>query len=277
MKKFIFSLLVFSVFVCSTTFALDIASFYEIKGNAKSMTRTDFSIVSKFGEYYRTPSSKVVYKLDSSTKVLESTETDAHDILVNKIVNTYDGDKNLTAQVCYDSENTQIWNTIITYKDGKKIDASEFSKAGLLKNRTIYAYTGNTTEESYYNEEGTLVWKIVSQLNEKGKIDVENEYFEDGTLDEKRQYLYNPAGALETISYFDDKSNLTAKDVFRYDEKGLLSEVTTYNADNKTTRRTLVRYDDRGNLSRITAYNVEKKFGTTINEMADMSEFSYEY
>ena len=68
-------------------FAYDIASEVKIKGSVKNYTRTDFSVVSKFGEYFRTPSTKTVYSIDSAGNVLESTETTARDVLINKISN----------------------------------------------------------------------------------------------------------------------------------------------------------------------------------------------
>ena len=73
------------------------------------------------------------------------------------------------------------------------------------------------------------------------------------------------------------QGKLTSKCVFRYAANGTLTEVTTYGSDNQTTTRQLVKYDNNGNISRITTYNVAKKFGTTVNEMTDMLEFSYNY
>lgn len=276
MKKMI--LTVAAVLLGVSLFAYDIAAAAELKGGVKSVTRTDFAIVSKFGEYFRTPGAKTLYKFNGAGQVVESSELNSRDGLVNKIINTYDADGNLTAETCFDSDNVQIWNTVITYKNGKKADSSEYAKGGVLKGRTIYSYTGNNlTDESYYDGDGAIMWKNVSKYNSANQLETVDGYFADGSLDNEMQYAYTPAGKIDSISYFDGKGALTSKEVFRYDDKSTLTEVTEYNVDNKVVCRTLAKYDAKGNLAKITVYNVARKFGTTVNEMVDMSEFAYEY
>ena len=264
--------------IASSLFAYDIASGAALKTKAKTVTRTDFTIVSKFGEYFRTPSSKIVYKYDEQGKLLESSELTPRDVLVNKIVNTYDAMGNMTAQVCYDADNVQIWNTTLSYKDNRKADCSEFTKGGFLKGKTIYGYTGaNLTDESYYNSEGVLVWKIIYKYDDSNRIEHEYEYFGDGTLDEERTYSYNAANLKESITYFDSTGAVKSKDVFRYAADNTLSEVTSYDSENKIAKRSLVKIDSFGNCSKVTGYTVLRKFGTTVNEMSSMTEFIYDY
>ncbi len=264
--------------IASSLFAYDIAAGASLKTKARTVTRTDFTIVSKFGEYFRTPSSKIIYKFDDQGKITESSELTPRDALVNKIVNTYDNMGNLTAQVCYDADNVQIWNTTITYKDNMKSDCSEFTKGGYLKGKTIYSYSGkNLTDESYYNADGLLVWKIIYKYDDSNRIEHEYEYFGDGTLDEERSYTYNAANQKESISYYDANGIIKSKDVFRYAADNSLSEVTAYDSDGKITKRSLVKTDSFGNTSKVTGYAVLRKFGTTVNEMSDMTEFIYDY
>ncbi|MBD5408098.1 MAG: hypothetical protein HDR51_01630 [Treponema sp.] len=277
MKKIIFSLALLTIY---SVFALDITEKIELdlKVTPKTLIRTDYTIVSKFGEYFRTPSVKFAYKYDSSGKIIESSELNARDVLVNKIVDAYNSDGFLVGETCFDAENSKIWNTEIIYKDGKKVESAGYSKAGILKGKTLYSYTNdNLTDESYYDEEGAIVWKIVRSYNSKGMIESESEYSADGMLSEERRYEYNPNNTLDSISYNNEKGILTSKDVCRYDNNASLYEITTYNADNKTIKRTLVKYDAQGNIAKVTVYNVARKFGTTVNEMAEMSEFAYEY
>ena len=277
MKKIIFALTFLTI---SSVFAFDITEKIEmdLKVTPKSFVRTDYTIVSKFGEYFRTPSAKFAYKYDAMGKVIESSELSARDVLINKIVDTYNSDGLLSGETCFDADNSKIWSSEIIYKDGKKVESADYSKAGILRGKTLYTYTNdNLTDESYYDGEGALVWKIISAYNSRGMIESESEYTADGMLSEERHYEYTPNGILDSISYDNEKGILTSKDVFRYDNNGSLYEITTYNADNKTTKRTLIKYDAQGNVAKITVYNVSRKFGTTVNEMVEMSEFIYEY
>lgn len=276
MKKIISSLCV--ALAGSLLFAYDIASEAQIKDGAKSVTRTDFSIVSKFGEYFRTPSTKYAYILDSAGRTVESAELTARDAVINKISNVYDANGNLKEQICTDSDGIQIWKSVVTYKDGKKSDVSEFGKDGSLKTKTIYLYENSKlADETVYNSEGALMEKTIYKYDEKGRLSTQDIYFNDGTLAQESQIFYTENGKKDSVSYYDQHGKLTSKCIFRYAANGTLSEVTTYGADNQTTTRQLVKYDSDGNISRITTYNVAKKFGTTVNEMSDMQEFSYNY
>ena len=82
-------LTVAAVLLGASLFAYDIAAAAELKGGVKSVTRTDFAIVSKFGEYFRTPGAKTLYKFNGAGQVIESSELNSRDGLVNKIINLF--------------------------------------------------------------------------------------------------------------------------------------------------------------------------------------------
>ena len=65
--------------------------------------------------------------------------------------------------------------------------------------------------------------------------------------------------------------------VFRYASNGSLSEITTYDSNKQVTKRTLIKYDAKGNANKVSEYAVAEKFGTTVNELTAMSEYSFEY
>lgn len=274
MKKIIIFAVLMSAVI--SVFAYDIAANSPVKGAVRTVTRTDFSVTSKFGEYFRTPGAKFVYKYDSYGRRTEASELTVRDALINKVVNVYDAAGNLTEQTGFDEENTKVWRSVITYKDGMKSDVSEFGKDNSLKGRTIYSYNGKRlSDETSYNGEGAIIWKVVYAYNDRGQLSEENEYTGDGALNERRTYVYTDAGLNDTISYFDGNGMLRAKDVFRYGTGNVLSEITTYGADNRLDTRTIVKFDNAGNLARITVYTVAKKFGTVMNEMTGMTEFVY--
>ena len=106
-------------------FAYDIAGNTAVKGGAKKVLKTDFSIVSKFGEYFRTPSTKVAYTYDANGKISDTTELTARDAIVNKITYSYDSNGKLVERVGFDSDNEQIWKAVLTYKNGQLADESE--------------------------------------------------------------------------------------------------------------------------------------------------------
>lgn len=276
MKKIISSLCV--ALAGSLLFAYDIASEIQVRNGAKTVTKTDFSIISKFGEYFRTPDSKYVYVLDSYGKTVESSELSPRDALINKISNTYDSNGNLKEQICKDADGSQLWKSVITYQNGKKSDVSEYGKDGSLKSKVVYTYeNSNLTDETVYNAEGALVEKSIYKYDDKGRVSVQDIYFEDGTLAQESQTAYTSDGKKDVISYFDLKGNLSSKCVFRYASNGNLSEVTTYGSDGQITTRQILKYDANGNVIRLTTYNVAKKFGTTVNEMTEMTEYAYNY
>lgn len=276
MKKII-SLLSISL-IGFSIFAYDIVTDMQLKGVVKNVTRTDFSIASKFGEYFRTPSAKFIYLYDSFGKQIETTELTPRDAVSNKIKNTFDSYGNITEQVCFDADGNEIWKIIISYSGGVKSSASGYGKEGILKSKTVYSYIEKKlSEETYYNGSGAIVWKVIYKYNDKNQIETEDEYFGDGYLDEERQFSYTESGKNDTISYFDGNRILKHKDIFRYNSDGILTEIITYTPDNKIKVRKLIKYDETGNIIKITTYNVNKKFGTTLNEMMDMTEFSYSY
>lgn len=276
MKKVIFAFT--AAFLASSLFAYDLVSEVQVSGGAKGVTRTDFSVASKFGEYFRTPVAKYIYTMDASGRTAESSELTVRDVLVNKIKNTYDSTGNLKEQNGFDSDGNKIWKSTVSFKNGKKVDVSEFGKDGSLKSRIIYSYTDSKlADETVYNSEGTLVEKTTYKYDDKGRISVQDVYFDDGSLAQESVYTYTDNGKKDTVTYYDKYGKLTSKCIFRYAANGSLSEVTTYGADNQTTSRQLVKYDNNGNVSRITTYSVAKKFGTTVNEMTEMSEFAYNY
>ena len=153
-------------------FAFDVASSLPLKGAVKSYTRTEYSVTSKFGDYFRTPETKFVHVMNGAGQETESSELTPRDVLVNKIQNTYDTNGKLISQVGYNSDNVLIWKSAATYAaNGRKIDNSEYGKDGTLKSKTIYTYTGNQlSDETYYDGTGVIVWKITYAYADSGSL-----------------------------------------------------------------------------------------------------------
>ena len=62
MKRFLICLLAAGLSL--SLYAADIFTYAPIKGVIKSYTETEYTIASKFGNYFRTPSTKITHSFD---------------------------------------------------------------------------------------------------------------------------------------------------------------------------------------------------------------------
>ena len=259
-------------------FAADIFKYAPITGNVKSYTETDFSIATRCGTLYRTPSSKVLHVFDSNGKETTSSELTPKDAIINTISTTYDTAGHLVEQLCTNADGEVVWKNTYTYKNNLKVDASEFDRKGNLRARTKFTYENNRlTDESSYDGEGTLIWKTIYKYSDNGRIASLSEYNPDGSLSEQFDYNYTDTGAIDSIAKYDSFSGKQTSQVFRYASNGTLSEITTYNTDKQVIKRTVIKYDSKGNANKVSEYDVAEKFGSTENELVAMSEYSFEY
>ena len=276
MKK-ILSLGIVAFFSLSL-FASDIFDFAPLKGNVKSYTQTDFSISTKFGAYYRTPTIKITHNFDSFGREIESLELSARDTILNKITTEYDSTGMLLGQSCTNQEGELLWKNAITYKDGLKTESSEYDAEDNLKAKIMYTYDGkNLVDETGYNGEGALVWKIIYKYNAAGRLDTESSYNSDGSLDNRLIYKYTEDGKIDSITTIDSVTSETTQKVFRYGTNNLLNEITVYDNNKQISSRITLKYDGNGNVIKVSDYKIMNKFDTTVNELVSMSEFSYSY
>lgn len=256
-------------------FALDIFNYVPVSGNVKSYTRTDYTITSKFGELFRTPNTKIITNIDDNGNVAEIIEATAKDVVINKTLYKYNEDGNQTEEACYDANSNLLWKTVITYKDGKKVDSSEYGKNGALRGKIVYAYDGDRlVEETGYDDEGYLVWKTVNKY-EAGKLVIVSQYASDGSLDTEDTYTYTENNKIESITSADLWNKTSTKKVFRYASNGNLTEITTYNNAKQITNRLVVKYDNLGNVARLSDYTITEKFGSVQNELTALADFIY--
>jgi len=259
-------------------FAADIFKYAPITGNVKAYTETDFTIATRFGTLYRTPSSKIMHIFDSNGKETSSSELTPKDAVINTIATTYDTAGNLVEQLCTSADGEVVWKNTYTYKNGLKQDASEYDRKGNLRARTIYTYENNLlTDESSYDGEGALIWKTIYKYSDTGLISSVNEYNPDGSLSELLEYNYTESGAIDSIAKYDAFAGKQTSLIFRYGANGALNEITTYDSNKQVTKRTLLKYDAKGNVNKVSEYNVAEKFGSIVNELVTMSEYDFEY
>lgn len=282
MKKVLLSLL--SFIFCSSLFAIDIFSFVPVTGNVKNYTQIDYDISSKFGSYYKAPIGKVLHTLNVSGKEIETTELTPgkNPSVINKTVISYDVYGNKTGEVAYTKDDLVMWSSVISYKDNKMIDISEYGKDNQLKAKIIYTYDETTNlmiDETGYNGDGALVWKVVYKYDDNKRVVEENEYSSDGALSISQSYTYKSNGKIESVVVYDAYTKSQEIYVFRYKGNDQLAEVTTFGDMDKTNiiGRYMISYDTVGNVAKVTEYNVAQKFGTTVNELVAVTEYLYTY
>ena len=264
--------------IAFSLFAADIFKYAPITGNVKAYTETDFTIATRFGTLYRTPSSKIMHILDANGKETTSSELTPKDAVINTISTTYDTAGHLVEQLCTSADGEVVWKNSYTYKNGLKVDASEYDRKGNLRARTIYTYENNLlTDESSYDGEGALILKTLYKYSDAGRIASVSEYNPDGSLSEQIDYNYTESGAIDSVAKYDAFAGKQTSLIFRYGTNGSLSEITTYNSEKQVIKRTLLKYDAKGNVNKVSEYDVAEKFGTTVNELTAMSEYSFEY
>ena len=256
-------------------FAFDSEASLKPEGGVGQYTKIEYQITEKFGDYYRSPRAKFVHVFDATGLETEASELTSKDSLVDKITYKYEGN-NLIERVCTDADGKITWKITTAYDaEGNKTEESEFNAANTLINKTIWKINGNQIDESYYNADGALLSKIITKNDDQGRTAEVAQYAAAGNLEQKAVYTYNDAGKLSEISYSTATEPQTKKVVFRFDATYQITEEQTYNSENKLTVRVIYKYDATGNIIKTTTYNVAEKFGTTVNELAGISEYNY--
>lgn len=277
MKKIIIAALAATLSL--SLFGLDVMDYVPLKDGVKSYTCTEYSIASKFGEYFKTKTGKVLHKIDAAGNDTESYLYSARDNLENSVKTTFDSMGKIISQSAFASDDSLLWKTDFVYKDGLRIEANDYDLAGNLRNKTIYKYeNGLMVDETGYDAKGALVWKTINKYDDAKRLLKVCEYQADGSLDNEIIYTYKEDGRLDTMVTIDPIEG-AKQNVFRYSD-GLLSEITTYNVletGNKVCERLIIKYDDKKCVSKVSDYLVSEKFGGTVNELIYIGEFAYTF
>lgn len=276
MKKITLALSIAAM--ATTLYAFDQDSTLNTVGTVGEYTKTEYSITQKFGDYYRSPKAKYVHAFASNGKEAEASELTNRDSLVDKTIISYNPSGKIASKICTDADGKVQWKITYGYDStGNKIDESEYNAGDVLMNRTIIKYSPKQAEESLYNTDGALLGKIITKYDDSGRIAEIAQYNEDGSLEVKQMHTYNDAGKLSEVAHLDAIGNQIKRIVYRFDASYTVTEKQTYNAANKLAIRDIFKYDTSGNVSKITTYAVADKFGTTVNELVGISEYSFKY
>lgn len=261
-------------------FAFDAAPLFVPTNGVKSYVETDYAIASKFGEYFRTPNKKYQHTFNVAGQEIENSELSIDGRALDKIVYEYDKNGRVAVQSGYDDSDTLVWKVVSSYNaSGLKTEEAEYDGKNNLSSKLIYKYSGkNCVDETFYNGDGTLIWKNIFVYDERNVNTEAYSYYANGSLEAKKVFKYNELNKIQEITYYDyDEVSVTKRELYRYDAKNVLTEIATYSADNTLYLRQFFKYDSHGNVNKITTYRIAKKFGTTVNELVGMSDFVYQY
>lgn len=275
MKRNIFFLTAF--FASFSAFAGSFSFGFVPAGNVSSYTKTNYSVTSKFGEYFRSVSDKEVHVFSNGQET-EFSLLNAKDELITKTTYSYDG-KRLSGMIYSDTASGAELKTEYEYGADSKLNSYTVTEtaSGSISSKTIYKHEEKKLTESNYDKDGKLYMRSVKTLNDDGIPVQETEYNGDGTFSLSRSYSFaESSGKIATIETFDEEGNCTSKVAFRYDTNGFLTEIQLYENGTITERR-IYKNDSLGNPVRISFYDVAQKFGTTVNELSRIEDFSYTY
>ncbi|MGN0729287.1 hypothetical protein [Treponema sp.] len=245
-------------------------------GNVSSYTKTIYSVTSKFGDYFRSVSEKEVHTFKNGRET-EYSLFNAKDELTTKITFSYDG-KKIAEMIYSDTATSSELKTTFEYGEDSKLKSETVKDAGgNLDSKTIYKYDGEKCTESYYDKDGKLFMRTIQTIKVGGNGIPEEEiqYNGDGTFALARKYTYSDTGKIAEVKTLDENENCQKKIVFRYDTSDFLTEIQVYNENGKITERRIYKNDSLGNPVRISYYDVAEKFGTTVNELSRIEDFSY--
>lgn len=274
MKKTL--LIAAAALMTSALFAYD-EEILEFNGTPATYTKTEYSVTSKFGEYFRTVDMKHVHTY-SDGLMTKTVSLNPKDEVLDSIEYEYGEDKKLASEILKDSAGTTFRKISYDYyPDGKLKSESAYSSAGDLTGKTIYKYEDNRTTESLYNSEGKLVSRTISYLAKDGRTSEAAYYFSDGSLSHAEKFTYDENGKTTMVENLDSDGKKAGRTVYCYDKNGWMSEIQVYATENDLIQREVYTTDGKGNPLKVSIYEIAEKFGATANELISITEYSYSY
>ena len=95
-------------------------------------------------------------------------------------------------------------------------------------------------------------------------------------MDKETTYVYAKNGKIDSITVYDTLKMTKEQLVFKYAQDGTISQITTYDDTKEIIYRVIVKYDSVGNVAKVSEYAIAQKFGTTVNDLVSVTEFTYQ-
>ncbi|MBR3549527.1 MAG: hypothetical protein IKN90_05550 [Treponema sp.] len=283
MKKVV--LLALVAFAACAAFAFDTESI-EPASRVNSYTKTDYAVISKFGEYFRTPTVKHIHSFKNGKEVEVASYTvkkssgsaESKEMLVDKTVFAYNAAGKLESASYYDSSEKLIWKSVKEYgADGTIASESEYNADNVLAGKTIYKYETGKVTESYYNGAGALLERIVTKLDTAtGRPVEEFLYFADGNLDRLSLTRYTDDGKISQVEVWEGAGHPSSKKCYVYERTtGAVKEIQSFDGQGNLFERVIYNNDAKGNPQKVYKYSVSRKFGEVVNELKFTADYSF--
>ncbi len=283
MKKVI--MLALAAFAACAAFAFDTESIVPAS-RVNSYTKTDYAVISKFGEYFRTPTVKHIHSYKNGKEVevasytvkKASASSESKEMLVDKTQFAYNAAGKLESASYYDSNEKLIWKSVKEYAaDGTLASESEYNAENVLAGKTIYKYEAGKITESYYNGAGALLERTITKLDAAtGRPVEEFLYYADGNLDRLSLTRYTDDGKISQVEVWEGAGHPTSKTCYVYERTtGAVKEIQSFDGQGNLFERVIYNNDAKGNPQKIYKYSVSRKFGEVVNELKYTADFSF--
>lgn len=247
------------------------------RGSVSSYTKTSYTVVSRFGDYYRTVAEREVHVMQTGREI-EVSLFGSKDEPLGKSTVTYDpsGRKPsiLTSKGAAGSGDVKSDYEYEVDSSVKAITSTD-PATGEIVGKTIYKRDGDKLTENRYDASGKLECRVVKSFDTRALPVEEVQWNGDGTFAFSRKFSYLENAQLSTVETFGSDGDCSERVVFKYDAGGYLTEVQVF--EEKIKERRIFKNDSYGNPVRISYYEVAEKFGTTVNELVKIEDFTYSY
>ena len=283
MKKVV--LLALGAFAALAAFAFDTDSIAPVPSGV-SYTKTDYAVISKFGEYFRSPTVKHVHlykngkevEVASYTAKKSSASSESKEMLVDKTTFTYNASGKQETANFYDSNERLIWKTVKEYgSDGKLASESEYNAENTLAGKTIFKYEAGKITESYYSGNGALLSRTITNLDvATGRPVEEFLYYADGILDRLSLIRYTDDGKVSQVEIWEGAGHPSSKMCYVYERTtGAVKEIQSFDGQGNLFERVIYNNDAKGNPQKVYKYSVSHKFGEVVNELKFTADYSF--
>lgn len=244
-----------------------------IKGNRISEI-TEWNHAFNGDEPLETGTISLNTRYDSNGHLQEETTFNSKGQESRKVISRFDQMGNRTEYKVIDSRNNNLtYSQVTTYdKSGNTLTESGFDGLGNYRNNYLRT-TGGRLREIHYNVQGKLKEKRIFAYS--GNTTLVSVLFADSTVSQKIKLLHDDKGDLLEETYFDNDNNLVRKVEYTYNPDGLKTEERRYQGTEMKYRNSyiyqdtllvkIIRTDNHGSETVINKYDYNDR-GQLIKE-----------
>ena len=241
-----------------------------IKGSIQTVRSERMQLVNKDGKWIEIPDSLTIstWIYDAKGRLIEDAEYLADYSPDTKSVSIYDSKGNLIERQSYQHD-ILVSRIVSTYDEsGREVERIESDPKGKTKDRFIDKYDEKGTLTVFSPQlEGPPVKVSTTTYDAKKHPLEETRFRPDGVLEHRTVYTYDGENKTSEIEFYEKegKQQIT-KQTYVYDKQGNLIEEATYSNGALETKLTY-KFDDKGNRSEV----VELRSDGTVRKRIALS------